>query len=554
MIRQDLINFIKTQQGKGFRNEDIRNYLIKYGYAIADIDDTLNSISGNSLDEYVKSQLNIGYKIEDIAQFLRSRGYNEKAIQDAINGVSVKTHHVRNTFIIVAMILIGLVGAGYFIYNAVNVDMNIPDVTTTTRDMVTTRGTTTSIASSTTRDVKVTRDETTTSVSTSTQTTTTSVAGTTTTMLLTPDTAPLAEIIKYIKNVGPVDEEEGNKFCLEVKEMYMDNCYRELASSTNNKEFCANIEKIKNRDSCYISFAMKYDYEACEFIDNANLKRSCMILKDNNNRLVENTEPQITNFPPEIKIMMDADKALDLDNYINIKDVVWSVQNNNRIQVTINDEAIAVFKPFIGWTGTEKITISACKEDVCDEINTDVIVEKTSGLKLSDLPKITLIKNADETINLTSYVNINKELEWTFVPSDNFYISIDDNVMFIKGQNGFVGNETIQLEVCLGVDCDSKPLDIVVEEEADFKFEIREEDKTVYIEKNKEYSGVRLDLYTDRTDLTYTASQAQHLSITIESDSSVIITPEKDWAGDEEVTFRACASSCKEQSIILKVV
>jgi hypothetical protein len=71
------------------------------------------------------------------------------------------------------------------------------------------------------------------------------------------------------------------KYCLKIDDEYKDLCFLKASQITSNKKFCEHIKNKENIDNCYIYFLNKEDYSVCEYFNNPNLKKSCIMLREN---------------------------------------------------------------------------------------------------------------------------------------------------------------------------------------------------------------------------------------------------------------------------------
>ena len=117
MIDQKLLKYIKEQLSKGYSIEQVKEYLIKYGYAINVVEDTIgymhdlqkdvsNAYSGE-IKFKVSKALDHGYSKEQIIQELLGQGFSYDVIKVALNECSIKEvhHHIHWTPIAVTVVL-----------------------------------------------------------------------------------------------------------------------------------------------------------------------------------------------------------------------------------------------------------------------------------------------------------------------------------------------------------------------------------------------------------------------------------------------------------------
>jgi len=563
MVREDIVNFIKQQQAKGFPLESIKSYLIQYGSTAKDVDDAINFMQNNTgLEDYVKQQMNIGYTHDQIEQFLVSKGYDKSIVDNALSNVEPHEHKEKRFLILILLVLLGAIlvtGMSYILLSDNSYAAEIS--TTTTRIMETTTTMADTITTTTYRLSTTTKDGGTTTTQTTQKTTTTGGKITTTTRItFTPETAPLNEIINHIQDIGVEHEDSAKLFCDRVtKEQFQDSCYHELAKTANNMDYCSQISNIKKKDSCYISFAMKKDYTACDYIETESLRNSCNVLR----RAESSRMPQIKNIP-KIVMEMNVEYELNLNSHINIVDVNWTVFGGNKINVSIGADKIAKIIPNVDWSGEDSFKLTACLNGDCDEQAVQVTIEKSEGFIMEMLPTATLIKDSDASLSLMDYVNVEDGVVWTLPTIEHVLLSLlEGDILHIKGLDGYFGNLSGEITGCVNSDCDSKLLEIVILEGSLFNFVIPEYASNIYRQKNQAYDQLNLSEYIEILangisidNFEFNHSITENLSISVDSETMVMIIPATDWTGSESVTLTACTQfiHCQEQIINIEVV
>jgi hypothetical protein len=109
-----------------------------------------------------------------------------------------------------------------------------------------------------------------------------------------PLTDSLVTILETVESSEDPDYILG--YCNQVpSERNKDACYYESAKHFFDMEFCGLIDETRKKDSCFISFALNRNYDACEYITNEQLKKSCYVLKESKeNVTTESTYAVVT--------------------------------------------------------------------------------------------------------------------------------------------------------------------------------------------------------------------------------------------------------------------
>jgi hypothetical protein len=130
----DLVQYIRSQLSKGFTSEQIRFYLLSYGYPELDVNRALQkavpqglrkeSGANPKLVEYIRTNVTLGYDIESIMRYLYQYGYTQDEVMPAITAVQ-GTQHVHHTIdisartiflVIVISVSIGLIAGGTYFF------------------------------------------------------------------------------------------------------------------------------------------------------------------------------------------------------------------------------------------------------------------------------------------------------------------------------------------------------------------------------------------------------------------------------------------------------
>lgn len=122
MSGQDLSGYVREQLKRGYTEDQVRQYLMGYGYSKEQVDAAFGSKSApdSQLTQYVKQNLAAGYQADAIRNYLLQYNYPPEAVDSAIKSAQL---HVRHTVdlsgrsimvIFAAVFLIGAMGAGFY--------------------------------------------------------------------------------------------------------------------------------------------------------------------------------------------------------------------------------------------------------------------------------------------------------------------------------------------------------------------------------------------------------------------------------------------------------
>ena len=107
MANQTIVNFVKQHLGQGYTIQQIKEYIIKYGFKEKEIDEAVDffyqkqstsSTSGSQINAqlltYIKQNLARGYTPEQVRNYLLQNGYDAGTIEQALS--AAMPHHVRH--------------------------------------------------------------------------------------------------------------------------------------------------------------------------------------------------------------------------------------------------------------------------------------------------------------------------------------------------------------------------------------------------------------------------------------------------------------------------
>jgi len=168
----------------------------------------------------------------------------------------------------------------------------------------------------------------------------------------------------------------------------------------------------------------------------------------------ESGPPLITGFPEKIEFNEDSTykkRSFDLDDFVedpdNIdKELTWSFNDNNKIEVGINNRRRVEFKPEENWNGLEKITFKVTDpDDYSDSYTTTAEVLAVNDEPVVSLTDIEMDEDTTRTLNLNSYVEDvdNDAITWSFAGNQKIDMSINNNIVTFAPEQDFFGNEEI---------------------------------------------------------------------------------------------------------------
>ena len=270
------------------------------------------------LINYIKEQLKRGYTADQVKSYLLNYGYNINAVNEAIDQAAQQKHNFMPLLIIISvLIVIGL--AAYFLITTLE-KQPIPEQPVyipPTQPAPTTPTTTTP----TTPPTKPT-------------TPTTPPAQPPTQPPVIPKPTPGITIEK-IKEMAKRSPDDAADSCIKLEDSRdIDDCYRAVAETANSSVYCRRIAKVFSKDSCYVTFILMGDYSMCEDITDSYYKNSCETLKK-----LELTQQLIAeNRTSEIAEMYNITITTSKSKLDRIIDYVNEGKTNEQIAAAINEE------------------------------------------------------------------------------------------------------------------------------------------------------------------------------------------------------------------------
>jgi hypothetical protein len=133
-LPDQLVDYIKKQLQAGYSEQQVKDYLIKYGYDQSAVSTAFSQLSTakpakNTLVPYIKQYLGQGYTADGIRNFLIQKGYDQKQVDIAIQQVThpeIKHKHtidVSPKVIATVMVIflgLGLIGASLYYFLAMD--------------------------------------------------------------------------------------------------------------------------------------------------------------------------------------------------------------------------------------------------------------------------------------------------------------------------------------------------------------------------------------------------------------------------------------------------
>lgn len=274
------------------------------------------------LVNYIKEQLKRGYTAEQVKSYLLNYGYNINAVNEAVDQAAQKKPNFMPLLIIIsALIVIGL--AAYFLMTTLE-KQPIPEqpgyIPPTQPINPTTQPTTPA----------------------TTPTTTPTTPPTTPTTPTTPPTQPPVTprptpgiTIDKIKEMAKRSPDDAADNCIKLEDSRdIDDCYKAVAEIANSSVYCRRIAKVFSKDSCYVTFILMGDYSMCEDITDSYYKNSCETLKK-----LELTQQLIAeNRTEEIAEMYNITMTTSKSKLDRIIDYVNEGKTNEQIATAINEE------------------------------------------------------------------------------------------------------------------------------------------------------------------------------------------------------------------------
>jgi len=137
-LPDQLVDYIKKQLQAGYSEQQVKDYLIKYGYKQDVVNNAFNQLSTakpakNTLIPYIKQYLGQGYTADGIRNFLIQKGYDQKQVDSAIQQVTHPEIQHKHTIdvspkviatVMVIFLGLGLIGASLYYFLAMDNGMS----------------------------------------------------------------------------------------------------------------------------------------------------------------------------------------------------------------------------------------------------------------------------------------------------------------------------------------------------------------------------------------------------------------------------------------------
>ncbi|MBI2128809.1 hypothetical protein HYU07_01085 [Candidatus Woesearchaeota archaeon] len=276
------------------------------------------------LVKYIKEQLKRGYTADQVKSYLLNYGYNINSVNEAIDqAASRKANFMPLLIIISVLIVIGL--AAYFLITTLEkkpISEQPGYIPPTQPTIPTTQPTTTT--------------QTTTPIIPPTKPTTLPTTTPTTQPPATPTPKPTPGItIEKIKEMAKRSPDDAADNCIKLEDSRdIDDCYKAVAETANSSVYCRKIAKVFSKDSCYVTFILIGDYSMCGDITDSYYKNSCETLKK-----LELTQQLIAeNRTSEVAEMYNITITASKSKLDRIIDYVNEGKTNEQIATTLNDE------------------------------------------------------------------------------------------------------------------------------------------------------------------------------------------------------------------------
>ena len=133
-----LIDYIKKQLQAGYSEQQVKDYLIKYGYNQSAVNTAFSQLNTkesstpqakNTLIPYIKQYLGQGYTADGIRNFLLQKGYGQQQVDDALQQVTHPEIQHKHTIdvspkviatVLVVFLGLGLIGASLYYFLAMD--------------------------------------------------------------------------------------------------------------------------------------------------------------------------------------------------------------------------------------------------------------------------------------------------------------------------------------------------------------------------------------------------------------------------------------------------
>ncbi|ETR71837.1 MAG: hypothetical protein OMM_07858, partial [Candidatus Magnetoglobus multicellularis str. Araruama] len=239
-------------------------------------------------------------------------------------------------------------------------------------------------------------------------------------------------------------------------------------------------------------------------------------------------------------------KAEDVDD----SDISWTYSGNSKLQVSLNNNVASVFPTSSDWYGTETITFTAQDDENASDSQSVIFTVNpvNDPPKMLSIPDQTIDEDHPLTITLNQYVtdidNDPSEMSWSTSVQDKLQVSITHGIATITNIiENWNGTETITFTA-------TDPGNLTAYTAVLFTVRPINDPPVVSDIGNQEvneggaFATIKLDFFVqdvenEDSQITWTFSGAQQLSVTIQDREASIVIPNQDWSGSETITFTA---------------
>ncbi|KPA09433.1 hypothetical protein MHK_010364, partial [Candidatus Magnetomorum sp. HK-1] len=243
------------------------------------------------------------------------------------------------------------------------------------------------------------------------------------------------------------------------------------------------------------------------------------------------------------------DYVSDIDN--NDSEITWTATGQNELTITINNRVAIITLPNINWNGSETVLFTAADTGgltAADSVSFTVNAVNDAPV-VSDISDQSITEGSTFTaIQLDDYVsdidNNDSEITWTATGQNELTITINNRVATITIPNeNWNGSETVLFTAAdtgglTAADFVSFTVNAV--NDAPVVSDISDQSIT----EGATFTAIQLDDYVSDIDnndseITWTATGQNELTITINNRVAIITLPNINWNGSETVLFTA---------------
>ena len=290
----------------------------------------------NQLVSYIIQQAQQGYDVEQIRSYLLSYGYSPEVVEESLRGAYAQMYpqqnqksqlnigeilHAKNFWIIAMSVIIIILVGGTFLFMSfvgqqvgrqitMPIDNNVPGeiettptATTTSTSTITSTPTTTPTTTSSPKPTGPTLKETCydkilnqgeTGVDCGGPCKTCEILetydpgvgyqtdeipgfrpGTVDPGLMNDSQKTGLELLNEIKTKAKTNPTSAAEDCPKLRDILQDDCYTYISEQSNISEYCEKVKAEPSKDACYVSFALRGQYELCNKITAEVMKQTC---------------------------------------------------------------------------------------------------------------------------------------------------------------------------------------------------------------------------------------------------------------------------------------